>query len=156
MFWFFDDSVLFSEDKDMDYYNDYIWCGDPFLKAEMLKEMRQEYIKHKAEEAQMKRKTANKHSVSKPNQNLDNKISSNECKETIKEYKNKYENEITILIEDFEEFKREYTQLFGAGFRNENQTSKLESEIIDACIYNMYSLNNLLNLHKEIIKNKKF
>ena len=153
MFWF-DDSVFFSEDKDMDYYNDYIWCGDPFLKAEMLKEMRQAYIKRKAEEAQMK--TANKPPASKPNQNLANKISSNECKETIKEYKNKYENEITILMEDFEEFKSEYTQLFGAGFRNENQTSKLESEIIDACIYNMYSLHNLLNLHKEIIKNKKF
>ena len=69
--------------------------------------------------------------------------------------KYKYENEITILLEDFQDFKKEYTQLFGIGFRDDSNFSKMESEVIDAVIYNMYSLGRLLNLHKEIIKNKK-
>ena len=161
MFVLFADFMLIPQEKDTTYSDK----SKP-NKADILRKMSKEYAKEEYKK-KMKEKADDGIKAHILNQNpnifnhFNNECKCKACKEDQQPTKNAYnknynmENEITILMEDFQELKQEYISLFGIGFRDESKTSKLESQIIEACLYNMYSLNKLLALHKDIIQHKK-
>lgn len=74
-----------------------------------------------------------------------------EAREQYKKYK--YDNELTMLIEEFNDIKREYTKIFST-LPLLSDTPKPEADVINTCLCSLHTTLKLLQLHKQMLHQK--